>query len=384
MAVSDTTQEEDIKSTSNGPGDLLRAGRIEMGMSLEDVASRMHLSTSIVEAIEENNFSDITAPIFAKGYLRAYARMVSLDENEMIQQYVEYYSNDDPPIASTSKLLPEISTSDRRIKWVTYLVIILLSALLAVWWWNKYQTTTDVVSLDAQQTTEIDPVEIAEETQRLEIEAESEVTVYTSVTDTPGLTVSAPVIDSVAVTDTSAADMPVVVTDTSAADTPIVVTDSSIVTDSSEVTDSPETPVEVNVPAAVEVDSEVAVLTTAEPVPAPDDTVQIEAEVESEAEQESDAEPVELSDTITRMAAGSDQLGLVVNADSWVEINDANGNRLVYRLARAYQKFNLTGKAPFTIFLGNGYGVEVSFNDEPIDIISRIRSDNTVRIKVGG
>jgi len=372
MAVSDTTQEEDIKSTSNGPGDLLQAGRIEMGMSLEDVASRMHLSTSIVEAIEENNFSDITAPIFVKGYLRAYARMVSLDENKMIQQYVEYYSNDDPPIASTSKLLPEISTSDRRIKWVTYLVIILLSALLAVWWWNKYQTTTDVVSLDAQQTTEIDPVEIAEETQRLEIEAESEVTVYTSVTDTPGLTVSAPVIDSVAVTDTSAAD------------TPVVVTDSSIVTDSSEVTDSPETPVEVNVPAAVEVDIEVAVLTTAELVPAPDDTVQIEAEVESEAEQESDAEPVELSDTITRMAAGSDQLGLVVNADSWVEINDANGNRLVYRLARAYQKFNLTGKAPFTIFLGNGYGVEVSFNDEPIDIISLIRSDNTVRIKVGG
>jgi cytoskeleton protein RodZ len=366
MAASDTTQEEDIKSTSNGPGDLLQAGRIEMGMSLEDVASRMHLSTGIVEAIEENNFSNITAPIFVKGYLRAYARIVSLDENEMIQQYVEYYSNEDPPIASTSKLLPEISTSDRRIKWVTYLVIILLSALLTVWWWNKYQTTTDVVSLDAQQTTEIDPVEIAEETQRLEIEAESEVTVDTSVADTPRLTVSAPVIDSVAVTDTSAAD------------TPVVVTDSSVVTD------SPETPVEINVPAAVEVDIEVAVLTTAEPVPAPDDTVQIEAEVESEAEQESDAEAVELSDTITRMAAGSDQLGLVVNADSWVEINDANGNRLVYRLARAYQKFNLTGKAPFTIFLGNGYGVEVTFNDEPIDIISRIRSDNTVWIKVGG
>jgi len=187
MVTSDNNRADEIKSTDRGPGDLLQAGRIEMGLSLEDVASRMHLNADIVEAIEANNFSDITAPIFVKGYLRAYAKIVSLDENELIQQYLEYYSYEDPPIGSTSKLLPEISTSDRRIKWFTYLLI-LLGVLLAVWWLNKYQTTIDVVSLEVQQTTEIQQVEIAEQTPRVEIEVESEVTVDTPATDAPVVT----------------------------------------------------------------------------------------------------------------------------------------------------------------------------------------------------
>lgn len=349
----DNTRADEIKPTERGPGDLLQAGRTEMGLSLEDVASRMHLSADIVESIEENNFSDITAPIFVKGYLRAYARIVSLDEDKLIQQYLEYYSNEDPPIGSTSKMLQEISTSDRRIKWFTYLLI-LLGVLLAVWWWNKYQTTTDVVSLEVQQTTEIQQVEIAEQTPRVEIEVESEMTVDTSSVDTPA------VIDSA------------------------VETGPAVETGSSVVAESPETTVEVDAAPEVDVEPEVVVLTIAEPVQEPDETNQPPAEIESEAPQESDAEPIGLSDAITRLVTGSDQLGLVVNADSWVEINDANGNRLVYRLVRAYQKFNLTGQAPFTVFFGNGYGVEVTFNDEPIDIISRIRSDNTVRMKVGG
>ena len=347
MANLDNSQADEIKSTDRGPGDLLQAGRTEMGLSLEDVASRMHLSADIVESIEANEFSDITAPIFVKGYLRAYARIVSLDEDEMIQQYLEYYSNEDPPIGSTSKMLPEISTSDRRIKWFTYLLI-LLGVLLAVWWWNKYQTTTDVVSLDVQQTTEIQQVEIAEQTPRVEIEVESEMTV-----------------------------------DTSSVDTPAVV-DSAVETGSSVVAESPETPVEADAAPGVDVEPEVVVFTIAEPVQEPDETNQPPAEIESEAPQDSDAESIELSDAIMRLVTGSDQLGLVVNADSWVEINDARGNRLVYRLVRAYQKFNLTGQAPFTVFFGNAYGVEVTFNDEPIDIISRIRNDNTVWMKVGG
>ena len=80
------------KPVGLGPGERLQAARIEQGLSLSDVADRMHLSASILESIEENNFDEITAPIFVKGYLRAYARIVSLNEDEMIQQYIDYYS----------------------------------------------------------------------------------------------------------------------------------------------------------------------------------------------------------------------------------------------------------------------------------------------------
>ncbi len=103
MPLESVPSSNEARTSGIGPGDRLQAARIEMGLSAEDVANRMHLSVAILESIEENNFEDITAPIFVKGYLRAYARIVSLDEEEMIRQYLDFYSDEDPPINSTSK-----------------------------------------------------------------------------------------------------------------------------------------------------------------------------------------------------------------------------------------------------------------------------------------
>ena len=150
MTPPDRAEESMTNSGTIGPGDRLQAARIENGMSIEDIAMRMHLSVGILKSIEENNYDDITAPIFVKGYLRAYARIVSLSEDEMIEQYMNYYSDEDPPISPTSHLSPEISPDDARIKWTTFLVIAGLLGFLAFWWWNQYQVKTDVVSLAAR------------------------------------------------------------------------------------------------------------------------------------------------------------------------------------------------------------------------------------------
>jgi len=337
-------------SSSRGPGERLQAGRIEMDLSVEDVASRMHLSNDIVEAIEANNFNDITAPIFVKGYLRAYARIVSLDEDEMIQQYAEFYSDEDPPISSTSSLTPEISTSDKRVKLITYLVIVGLVVLLAIWWWNKYQTQTDLVSLDAQQSSETQAVEIAEEPASVVIEPASETTIETQLpieTLAAGIEVQESLVDE--------NEEPV----------------DTIASMQAEPGPGPEPE-----SAQLETEPDQIVMTGADESPETNNP---------EQQQESDAPAVAvLPDATTRISpVGSDQLKIVVNADSWVEISDANGHRLLYTLIRAKQKFNLTGKAPFTVFFGNGYGVEVSFNGEEVDLISRVRDDNTVRLEIG-
>jgi cytoskeleton protein RodZ len=357
MTMPKTSGEEDIMSSSRGPGDRLQAGRIEMGLSVEDVASRMHLSNDIVEAIEENNFNDITAPIFVKGYLRAYARIVSLDEDEMIQQYAEFYSDEDPPISSTSNVAAEISTSDKRVKLITYLVIVGLAVLFAIWWWNKYQTQTDLVSLDAQQSSDIQAVEIAEEP----------VTETTIETQAP--------IETLATTAEIQEPLP---------DTNEEPVDNNALM---QVEPGPESEPEA-MPALPEAEPEPDKIATMDAGELPESINPEQSQQESEAEQLQESEvpaPVELSDAITRLSpAGSDQLKIVVIADSWVEISDANGHRMLYTLIRANQKFNLTGKAPFTVFFGNGYGVEVTFNGEEVDLISRARDDNTVRLKIGG
>jgi len=355
MTMPKTSGEDDIMSSSRGPGDRLQAGRIEMGLSIEDVASRMHLSNDVVEAIEENNFNNITAPIFVKGYLRAYARIVSLDEDEMIQQYAEFYSDEDPPISSISNVTPEFSTSDKRVKLITYLVIVGLAVLFAIWWWNKHQTQTDLVSLDAQQSSEIQAVEIAEEPA-----TETTIEIQTS-------------IEALATTTEVQESLP----------------DTNEEPDDSNALMQVE-PVPESEPGAMPAQSEAVpdkVATMgADELRESINSEQPQQEKEVEQLQASEAAaPVVLSDAITRMSpAGSDQLKIVVNADSWVEISDANGHRMLYTLIRANQKFNLTGKAPFTVFFGNGYGVEITFNGEEVDLISQARDDNTVRLIIGG
>lgn len=320
---SNITQENSDNLRSMGPGDRLQAERIKLGLSIEDVAMRMHLSIGILEAIEENNFDDITAPIFVKGYLRAYARIVSLNEDEMIQQYLDYYSDEDPPINSTSNLAPEISSDDARIKWTTYLVIIGLLGLLAVWWWNQYQVKTDVVSLDTEQTDSVRQPEVTSDKVASEIEPAPS-TVWS------------------AAEKVDVSPMPV--------DEPEV-TDLTVVANTQEV---------VNLEQAEQVIIEV---------------VQQQVEV---TELEGSA------GEISRMApTGSEQLEILIHADTWVDIIDANGHQLAYELLRAEQKLYLNGEAPFEIFFGNGHGVELIYNNETIDISSSIRDNNTARLKIG-
>jgi len=328
MTLSDITQENPGNRRSMGPGDRLKAARIEQDLSIEDVATRMHLSISILTAIEENNFDDVTAPIFVKGYLRAYARIVSLDEDEMIQQYLDYYSDEDPPISSTSNLAPEISSDDARIKWTTYLVIIGLLGLLVIWWWNQYQIKTDVVSLDTGQTDSMQQSEATSNTEAGEIET--------------------------------------------AAITPLNVVEE---TDVSQLT--------VNEPEVTEL-AEVA--ETQEEVT----LEQVEPEIEEVVQQEIVQQVPQasnigaLSEEISRIAPmGSEQLKIIIHADTWVDIEDAGGHRLVRELLRADQELNLTGQAPFTVFLGNGHGVELIYDNETIDITNRIRDNNTARLKIG-
>ena len=81
--------------------------------------------------------------------------------------------------------------------------------------------------------------------------------------------------------------------------------------------------------------------------------------------------------------SGSDRLALVVHADTWADIKDGSGFRLVYDLLRSGSSVELTGEAPFAVFLGNGHGVELQYNGEPVDFSADIRDNNTARLNIG-
>jgi len=339
--------EKDSIQVNNGPGDQLQAARILQGLSIEDVASRMHLSLAILQAIEANNFSDITAPIFVKGYLRAYARLVSLNEDEMIQCYVELYSNNDPPINTTSSLRPEISSHNASIKWTTYLVIIVLIALLSAWWWNKTQNNSESILSNSDLSSDASIIQLVAEAETIVVLGEP-----TGVNEEP---VDEPMVNADKVVDSSPKD------------------------DNAEIVNT-----------LVEVAPEKIEAIAIQPIAVA--TIPVEPEVTPEIIALADASIIEEISLTTRSPSfdashiapkGIDLLNIIVNADTWADIKDVNNHQLVYDLLRANRSIQIKGEAPFNAFFGNGRGVEVTFNDQPIDIASQASDDNTARLTIG-
>jgi len=105
------------------------------------------------------------------------------------------------------------------------------------------------------------------------------------------------------------------------------------------------------------------------------DAISEEAETVQVVEVEPPAEVVQPVDK-------GDELTLIFNADSWTEVTDASGERLVYDLWRAGKQKIVYGQSPFTIFIGNASGVEIKYNGELYDF-SKHANKNLARFALG-
>jgi cytoskeleton protein RodZ len=66
------------------PGSLLHDARISAGKSVLETAEALNLLNSYVEAIEQNDYSQFNSPLFARGYIKSYARYIGLDEAPLL------------------------------------------------------------------------------------------------------------------------------------------------------------------------------------------------------------------------------------------------------------------------------------------------------------
>ncbi len=332
------SQPVESSQPKQGPGDKLQTARISRGMTLEEVASKMHLSTGILTSLEENNFDDITAPIFVKGYLRAYSRLVNIDENEIIQQYATCYMNGDPPINSTSNTSPEINANDSKIKWITYLIVIGLIALLSTWWWNRYQQAPEMVSLESGNESKSESL-VFEESANAVDQVTNDIE-----TDQVNSTQSSLQLDITEVAESIELQQNQL---------------DELATDSAEMQISAESDTNLN-----------------ETVSAGLETTTLEDSISMEPE-------AVVAEVLEPVVQNDKDLVITVNADTWASIKDADGNKLVYDLLKSGQQITVTGKTPFRAFLGNGYGVSMKYKGKDIDLSRVIKSDNTARINIG-
>jgi len=298
------------------PGDRLRIARESRDLLIEDVATRLKLDVGKIRALEQGNIDDFAAPVFAAGYLRAYARLLELAETEVLADFTELASVHEqviePPLSvnngkMASGVSSQFSLSDRssgNYLGKAGLVSVFIVGLVYFLWPLTDGEQTDVVSSHTSFPLTEQTVEIA--VPSLEVVVEEKV-------------------------------------------------------DESQATET-QSPVEKPIVEKQVVETERNGLVSLE--------IPVESVVVPEVEPE------------TLVAGQRSELILIFNSDSWAEVQDAQGQRLVYRLGKSGTRSVVKGVAPFMVQLGYVQGVDILYNGIAYDL-SQYANRRSVRLRIG-
>jgi len=72
--------------TAAGCGTRLRQAREAAGLTLDDVGQRLRMPVQVVRSLEEEQWQKLGAPVFVRGQLRSYARLLNVDVSELLEQ----------------------------------------------------------------------------------------------------------------------------------------------------------------------------------------------------------------------------------------------------------------------------------------------------------
>jgi cytoskeleton protein RodZ len=110
----------------------LRAARTAQNLSVGEVARQLRLSVVQVEALEASAFERLPGPVFARGFLRNYARLLHLDPDVLLRSVAPALP------AEGESQVPAIARGEpmpaaRTVRWPRYavLLVLVLAALAA-------------------------------------------------------------------------------------------------------------------------------------------------------------------------------------------------------------------------------------------------------------
>jgi cytoskeleton protein RodZ len=303
------------------PGRRLREKRESNHLSREEVAHHLRLDAQLITALEDDDYSRLPSPAYICGYLRSYARLLKLNEDEIVRAYSHGEQIHAALIPESVSILPKkMGVSFALVKTI---VIILIAALVAS---GLYVVAE-----------KFDVFNVGSHTKK-----SSELTVP----------IAPAAVEQPAADDSAA---------------PGNASESSVSND----TQTPQAPQTSTAPASV------ADTTVIEQLPTPKTKIPGVANLEPPKPSAATATPAvnaKESQTLkttpseqTAPAATTQTLRLHFLEDSWAEITDNTGKRLIYQLVEKNADLNLDGEPPFTILLGNAPAVQVFYNGKEFD-----------------
>jgi len=142
----DTSSENETNPDSEGStkdnkfGLKLKKQREVLNMTQADAASKLKLDVSYIDAMETEDFSNMSSSSYVYGYIRGYAKLLKLPEEEILDMYKQ-------GINEEHQLLPDYmgnkatyySSSPTLNKTWSVWFIIGVGVLVTIWWYVNKQ-----------------------------------------------------------------------------------------------------------------------------------------------------------------------------------------------------------------------------------------------------
>jgi cytoskeleton protein RodZ len=113
-------------------GQYFKRAREEKGWSLEQAAAKSRILPQYLQAVEEDNYERLPEEVFAKGFVRSYARLLGLDEAEVLQKFQETGGQFYAKRAEREQLRMQLREEERRKKSNQYIVAGMIGVALVV------------------------------------------------------------------------------------------------------------------------------------------------------------------------------------------------------------------------------------------------------------
>ncbi|HOV78697.1 MAG TPA: DUF4115 domain-containing protein [Bacillota bacterium] len=123
-------------------GERLKKAREERGLTLEAVEEETKIRRKYLQAMEEERFQILPGPIYAKAFLKNYARFLNLNVEEIMESYKNLFSPE-TPAENTEKAEPEKTPANIRKKpryWLYPVIAAILAGLVFSFYYGALGT----------------------------------------------------------------------------------------------------------------------------------------------------------------------------------------------------------------------------------------------------
>jgi len=319
---------EVVAATRVNPGDTLRQARENKNWSLPDVAMRLNLTVTSLSNVEAGHFDKLPGHTFARGYVRAYAKLLELDQSALVTQFDQFTGTDGQgsSVHALGRIEEPVRLSHNILRIVSLLLLVVLVGGGFFWWQDQASLRGKEPSGLNLEHVEVESADGTTQIHPLDEPEDQAVTDSQTPTSAPlPLNTNSPTVEAPTVSTTAPATAPATATH--------------------------------NAPASVSTPSQVAPA-----VPAPS--------------------PVTSESSVQPVVAGAGQLKIAFTADCWTQVTDAGGKVLYSGLKRKGDSLDLSGKPPLSVRLGAAAGAQVSYNGASVDV-APFTSGATARLKLG-